>query len=145
MTIDLGFAEQCESWRLESRFFPSKIGHRPSWLHLTNIPAEQDLLCEYCKEPCIFLCQVYAPYEENENAFHRTIFVFVCKKAECSRSNENGNLKVFRSQLTRVNEFYPAEPPVEQKDWETGIGMYVKKLFNRVQLLNCQRSQKLSN
>ena len=124
MTVDLGFVEKCESWQLESRFFPSKVGGKPAWLDLKNIPGEKDLLCKYCREPCIFLCQIYAPYEDNEDAFHRTIFVFICKKVECSKLNENGNLKVFRSQLPRINEFYSSEPPVEQNDWRIDIGMY---------------------
>ncbi|XP_029040551.1 programmed cell death protein 2 [Osmia bicornis bicornis] len=123
MTVDLGFAEKRESWRLESRFFPSKIGGKPAWLNLKNIPGEKDLQCEYCKEPCIFLCQIYAPYEDSDDAFHRTIFVFICKKPECCRTNENGNLKVFRSQLPKANEFYPPEPPVEQNDWRTDINI----------------------
>ncbi|XP_076247235.1 zinc finger protein RP-8 [Calliopsis andreniformis] len=123
MTVDLGFAEKCESWRLESRFFPSKVGGKPAWLNLKNIPGEKDLLCEYCKEPCIFLCQIYAPYEDGEAAFHRTIYVFVCRKPECYKLNENGNIKVFRSQLPRTNEFYPSEPPVEENDWRSDINV----------------------
>ncbi|KAK1119072.1 hypothetical protein K0M31_013579 [Melipona bicolor] len=123
MTVDLGFVEKCESWQLESRFFPSKVGGKPAWLDLKNIPGEKDLLCKYCREPCIFLCQIYAPYEDDEDAFHRTIFVFICKKVECSKLNENGNLKVFRSQLPRINEFYSSEPPVEQNDWRTDISV----------------------
>lgn len=128
MTVDLGFAEKCESWLLESRFFPSKVGGKPAWLNLKDIPGEKDLRCEYCKEPCVFLCQIYAPYEESETAFHRTIYVFICKKPKCCKSNENGNLKVFRSQLPRANQFYPSEPPVEQTDWRTDISMYVKSV-----------------
>ncbi|XP_017891889.1 programmed cell death protein 2 [Ceratina calcarata] len=123
MTVDLGFVEKCESWLLESRFFPSKVGGKPAWLDLKNIPGEKDVQCEYCKEPCIFLCQIYAPYEENDDAFHRTIFIFICKKKECSKLNETGNLKVFRSQLPRINQFFPPEPPVEQRDWRTDINV----------------------
>ncbi|XP_043257431.1 programmed cell death protein 2 [Colletes gigas] len=123
MTIDLGFVETCESWRLESRFFPSKVGGKPAWLNLKDVPGERDLQCEYCKEPCTFLCQIYAPYEDNETAFHRTIYVFICKKLECCKVNKNGNLKVFRSQLPRVNEFYPSEPPIEENDWRNDISV----------------------
>jgi len=122
--VELGFLEKCDSWRLESKFFPSKIGGKPAWLDLKNIPDKKDLECEYCGDPCIFLCQIYAPYEEDANAFHRSIYVFICKKIECCKSNQNGNLKVFRSQLNRVNNFYPSEPPIEQKNWRTDIGEY---------------------
>ncbi|EZA47660.1 hypothetical protein DMN91_012568 [Ooceraea biroi] len=119
--VDLGFVEKCEPWRLESRFFPSKAGGKPAWLDLNNIPGKKDLECEYCGDPCVFLCQVYAPYEEDANAFHRTIYVFMCKKGDCCKPNRNGNLKVFRSQLSRSNSFYPSEPPVEREDWRTDI------------------------
>ncbi|XP_011873113.1 PREDICTED: programmed cell death protein 2-like [Vollenhovia emeryi] len=121
MAVDLGFVEKCESWRLESRFFPSKAGGKPAWIDLRNIPARSDLECDYCGNPCVFLCQIYAPYEEDAGAFHRTVYVFVCKNADCCRPNQSGNLRVFRSQLSRVNDFYPAEPPVEQEDWGTDI------------------------
>ncbi|KAL6267497.1 hypothetical protein P5V15_000571 [Pogonomyrmex californicus] len=121
MAVDLGFVEKCESWRLESRFFPSKVGGRPAWLDLKNIPTKADLECEYCGDPCVFLCQIYAPYEEDVDAFHRTIYVFICKNVDCCKLNQSGNLKVFRSQMNRVNNFYPSEPPVEQKDWKTDI------------------------
>ncbi|KAL0131936.1 hypothetical protein PUN28_000010 [Cardiocondyla obscurior] len=123
MAIDLGFVEKCESWRLESRFFPSKIGGKPAWLDLKNIPSKSDLECEYCGDPCVFLCQIYAPYEENANAFHRTVYVFICKNPDCCKPDQNGNLKIFRSQLSKINMFYPAEPPVEQEDWAKEINV----------------------
>ncbi|XP_028046283.1 programmed cell death protein 2-like isoform X2 [Monomorium pharaonis] len=121
MAIDLGFVEKCESWRLQSRFFPSKVGGKPAWLDMKNIPGKDDLECDYCGDPCVFLCQIYAPYEEDANTFHRIVYIFVCKNADCCRPNQNGNLKIFRSQLNRINDFYPAEPPVEQEDWRTDI------------------------
>lgn len=119
--VDLGFVEDCESWRLESRFFPSKVGGKPAWLDLKNIPDAEQLACDYCKDPCVFLCQVYAPYEDNNDAFHRTIYVFICKNPECCTENSNGNVKVFRSQLKRTNEFYSEDPPIEEKDWQPDI------------------------
>ncbi|XP_058804606.1 programmed cell death protein 2 isoform X2 [Phymastichus coffea] len=119
--IDIGFAEECEPWRLESRFFPSKIGGKPAWLDLQNIPNTEQLQCNYCKNPCIFLCQIYAPYEEDPKAFHRTIYVFICKNPDCCKENSNGNIKVLRSQLQRSNKFYPPDPPIEEKNWRTDI------------------------
>ncbi|KAG7199397.1 hypothetical protein KM043_014028 [Ampulex compressa] len=103
-------------------FFPSKVGGKPAWLDLKNIPSKKNLECDYCHDPCIFLCQVYAPYEEDDNAFHRTIYVFICRNPDCCKSNENGNLKVLRSQLSRVNQYFPAEPPIEEENWRSDIG-----------------------
>ncbi|KAK5643666.1 hypothetical protein RI129_007511 [Pyrocoelia pectoralis] len=125
-TVDLGFAEKCEPWKLESRLFPSKIGGKPAWLDLNNLPKCKDLQCDVCKQQMIFLCQIYAPHEEDENNFHRTIFIFVCKNSQCSIRNTNNNLKVFRSNLPRVNQFYSEEPPLEEPDLTFTLNKWVK-------------------
>jgi pre-rRNA-processing protein TSR4 len=123
--IHIGFIEKCESWRLESHFFPSKVGGKPAWLDLKNIPNIKQLSCNYCKNPCIFLCQIYAPYEEDNRAFHRTLYVFICKNLECCKENHNGNLKVLRSQLERINEFYLPDPPMEVQDWKPNMCLFL--------------------
>lgn len=115
-TVDLGFAETCESWELESRLFPSKLGGKPAWLDLKNLPKPEDLQCGVCKGQLLFLCQIYAPYEDDDDNFHRTVYVFVCKEGNCCRANSAENLKVFRSNLRRENEFYPSVAPKDGPD-----------------------------
>lgn len=88
--VQLGFVEEQEQWLLKNRFFPSKVGGLPAWLELENIPESQDLSCDYCGEPCIFLCQIYAGSEKIAHAFHRTIFVFICKNGKCCSINQSG-------------------------------------------------------
>lgn len=56
--LDLGFAEECESYLLTNRHFPSKIGGKPAWLELDNIPLVDDLKCAKCQEQMTFLLQV---------------------------------------------------------------------------------------
>ncbi len=56
--IDLGFAEECEPWLLTNTYFPSKIGGRPAWLNLENLPMPDDIKCSKCNESLAFLCQV---------------------------------------------------------------------------------------
>lgn len=41
---------------------------------------------------------------------YRTVFVFICRDADCSKENNASNIRVFRSQLRRDNEFYPPDP-----------------------------------
>ncbi|KAJ4429449.1 hypothetical protein ANN_21618 [Periplaneta americana] len=117
--IDLGYIEDCASWKLESRFFPSKAGGTPAWLDPFNLP--DVILCDKCNKPCIFLCQVYAPIEELVSCFHRTIFVFLCKDTQCCEYNNSANFKVFRCQLPRKNNFYSFDPPIEEEDWKPNV------------------------
>ncbi|XP_026462292.1 programmed cell death protein 2-like [Ctenocephalides felis] len=111
--VDLGILLECESWFLTSRFFPSKVGGKPAWLSLKDLPDSESLQCDSCKEPTILLCQVYAPIDDQPECFHRTIFVFICTNGLCCKVNDVGNLKVFRSQLPRINDFYSSNPPEE--------------------------------
>lgn len=114
--VDLGFSEPCEKWKLQSKFFPSKIGGKPAWLDLENVPSGDEVRCAKCNEPMTFLCQIYAPYEEDDNNFHRTLFVFVCRKAECNERNRSEGVKLIRSNLRRDNKFYSYEPPSDEPD-----------------------------
>lgn len=110
--VELGFIEEVpERWKLSSAFFVSKVGGHPAWLNLKDLPTTDDLKCPSCDLPTQFLMQVYAPLDEQET-FHRTIFVFVCSRKRCCvERNSNKNLLVFRCQLPRMNEFYSKDPP----------------------------------
>ncbi len=122
--VDLGFVEPvCDSRLLESRFFPSKVGGRPSWLDLRSLPSTQRLRCPRCDRPMSLLCQVYAPFEDDPDAFHRTVFVFLCNKSNC-HSGEDSRLPfaVLRCQLPRENEFYPSTaPPDDDPEWRPDV------------------------
>lgn len=113
--VVLGFLEEAESWQLLSDQFPSKVGGRPAWLSQSDLPAVSELQCEECKLPAVFLLQVYAPVTEYDRCFHRTLFVFCCKTPACYTRNDSKCFKVFRSQLPRKNEFYPFDPPPDEK------------------------------
>uniref|UniRef100_A0A2M4BST4 Putative pcdc2/rp-8 programmed cell death protein 2 n=1 Tax=Anopheles marajoara TaxID=58244 RepID=A0A2M4BST4_9DIPT len=112
-SVDLGFLEPCESWLLTNKFFRSKLGGKPAWLELKNLPKPEELLCTRCDKPLAFLCQVYAPIEENAGCFHRVLYVFVCISASCESDGNGRTIKVLRSQLPRRNAFYAYDPPDE--------------------------------
>ena len=109
--VDLGFIEKTEPSKLTCQQFPSKVGGKPAWLSLSPLPSPNQLQCSKCSAECIFLLQVYAPVEEDENAFHRTVFVFLCKNPDCHHPNSQEPFVVVRSQLPRDNDFYSSEPP----------------------------------
>ncbi|KAM9608657.1 programmed cell death protein 2 isoform 1-T1 [Morphnus guianensis] len=117
--VELGFAAAAAgpggAWRLRSACFPSKVGGRPAWLGEAGLPGPAALRCGRCQQPCAFLLQLYAPLPDRPDAFHRTLFVFACRGAACYRlPGPRGPLCVFRNQLPRRNDTYPAEPPPEE-------------------------------
>ena len=107
----LGILQTVAPWTLRSKFFPSKVGGLPAWLSLSGLPTAEQLQCGVCSGPTKFLLQLYCPIEKEE-CFHRTLFLFVCPKGECSKRNESSNFRVFRDQLPRENAYYSANAPV---------------------------------
>jgi pre-rRNA-processing protein TSR4 len=119
--VELGFVEKVESWKLLSHLFPSKVGGKPAWLSLKPLPERDDLKCRKCQKPSVFLAQIYSP-ESDDPSFHRTLFLFICKDPACCAHNSSDNIRVFRSQLARVNEFYSTIPPnYENFSWEASF------------------------
>ncbi|XP_030747271.1 programmed cell death protein 2 [Sitophilus oryzae] len=122
---ELGFLQDCEPGKLQSRIFPSKVGGKPSWLSLNPLPTFEDLKCKTCQQALVFLLQIYAPYEDCEVGsaiwevnFHRTVFVFICRSPDCNKRNLCDNIVVFRSSLSRENDFYSFVPPTIDYDPE---------------------------
>ncbi|CAG0917128.1 unnamed protein product [Notodromas monacha] len=115
---ELGFVNAgVPGWKLASKFFPSKLGGKPAWLALQDLPSDEDLRCRRCQERMAFLLQIYAPIETRVDGFHRTLFVFLCRTASCGLQNaECSNMAVFRSQLPRENPYYSFHPTPEKDD-----------------------------
>ncbi|KAJ7546214.1 hypothetical protein O6H91_08G029800 [Diphasiastrum complanatum] len=119
----LGFAQDPQHpWLLARHHFPSKAGGSPAWLDPVNLPQGKDTLCGFCENPLEFLCQVYAPLDGREDAFHRTMFLFMCPNLACLQQDQHHqskplsekpcrSVKVFRSQLRRTNRYYSKDPP----------------------------------
>lgn len=90
-----------------------QVGGRPSWLvpSTLSIPSTEQLQCVECHYPLSFLLQIYCPLDDITDAFHRTLYVFVCRSKGCKRQ---GDGKVFRMQLPRNNAFYASEANATQ-------------------------------
>lgn len=134
--LDLGFVEDTPGWLLASRFFPSKVGGRPSWLDLKNVPSTEELSCDKCTRVLTFLLQIYAPIESDPNCFHRQVLVFMCLNVACHQ------FKVFRCQLPRHNEFFPSEAPVESQTWKPELN--ISKYTTVCRACGCPGSKKCS-
>ncbi|XP_061192730.1 programmed cell death protein 2-like [Saccostrea echinata] len=109
--VDLGFVEKTDTGKLSCQYFPSKVGGKPAWLSLSSLPSPNQILCSKCNNICVFLLQVYAPIEDDDNSFHRTVFVFLCKNPNCHQPNSSVPFIALRSQLPRINDFYSPDPP----------------------------------
>lgn len=112
--VDLGLLEPVDEdklWKLHRCYFPSKFGGKPAWLNPKLLPSSDQLLCPVCSSQLQFLLQLYAPVDDNENAFHRTIYVFCCKNDSCYKNESKFPLVVLRCQLGKNNDFYDKDPP----------------------------------
>ena len=101
--VQLGFVEHSKNelfansdW---STWDGGKIGGKPVWLNYEHIPSYHDLQCRICSEPMVLLVQVrvvdswgnyalivhkiYCPLDQLDAAFHRSLYVFCCRKSRC--------------------------------------------------------------
>lgn len=86
----LGFCDEPESEHsLLRHHFPSKVGGRPAWLNPLELPSAEQLQCAITRKPLDFLLQIYAPIEENPEAFHRSVYIFISPKGTCFASLYN--------------------------------------------------------
>ncbi|CEP08194.1 hypothetical protein [Parasitella parasitica] len=109
----LGYVEEPET-PLTAETFPSKSGGRPAWLNPEHILTAADVTCGNCEQPMNLLLQLYTPEDQPAEAFHRTVYVFCCKKGGCVKLDWTKSFKVYRSQLPRENPYYA--PPVDLDD-----------------------------
>ncbi|CAL8093793.1 unnamed protein product [Calicophoron daubneyi] len=114
-TLALGFATKCPPWHLVSPLFPDKIGGRPAWLALKQLPQPCDLACPTCSNPMAFVLQLYSPVDGREDCFHRVLFLFMCLNGGCHCKDKKPPFAVFRSQLPRCNAYYSFEPPENEE------------------------------
>lgn len=152
--VDLGFAEKCDDyWRLLSHYFPSKLGGPPAWLSLTCVPGFDQLKCIGCEQTCKFLLQIYSPSpldsgesalrsgfvdsKPEDDAFHRTLYVFVCAERSCVKRS----FLCFRSQLPQINEFYSSSPPDENFFDESAAYPKVSDFIKVCQVCHCSSSK----
>ncbi len=112
--VSLGYVSdvtQENTHLLRSKFFPSKVGGKPAWIQpcADRLPAAHAFSCGHCGLQLVFLLQVYAPLDHlNAEAFHRSLFVFVCLNGICLASNKS--VVVIRQQLPQHNTLYAPEP-----------------------------------
>lgn len=123
LPVIVGFVQKPERpWSLARQLFPSKAGGTPAWLDPVNLPRGKDICCGICEKQLQFLLQVYAPIEGKDEAFHRTLFVFMCPNMACLQQDQHHQMKsfaekscrsvkVFRCQLGHKNSYYSKDPP----------------------------------
>ncbi|KAJ2160231.1 hypothetical protein GGF46_002440 [Coemansia sp. RSA 552] len=105
MPTTLGFAEAVDDESARD-LFPSKIGGKPRWLDPTCPLAADRVLCDECSRPMGMLMQLSAPEDEPADAFHRMLYVFICRNGACHQAGAQRCMRVFRSQLSEDNAIY---------------------------------------
>jgi len=148
-----------------------KIGGKPSWLNPRDIPSI--VRCRGCSSSSKddgsimqFVAQLYCPADDvtnNDDAFHRSLYVFACSKCcnssttstdtaekegntsvstNSSTSNKLSNcIRVLRCQLPKQNDFYPStgnEPEEDdEEEWTKHTSQYWATATNNDKLNLC--------
>ncbi|KAJ2807683.1 hypothetical protein H4S07_003544 [Coemansia furcata] len=108
MTVTLGYAEPLDD-DFGKEHLPSKIGGKPRWLDPTCPLSVDKVLCDECASPMVMLMQLYAPEDEPAEAFHRMLYVFICRNGSCHKASARRCMRVVRSQLPEDNSIYTAQ------------------------------------
>lgn len=104
----MGYAEDTDGDAFSREDLPCKSGGKPIWLNPEELLTAEQIACGCCGRVMKFLLQVYVPLETVELAYHRSLYVFICRDPKCT--DKAGAVKVFRCQLPQENAFYPADP-----------------------------------
>ncbi|KAI9148597.1 hypothetical protein H9P43_010078 [Blastocladiella emersonii ATCC 22665] len=107
-SVQLGFVEQPheDDEPLSIKFFPTKLGGKPYWLDPAKPMAPERLACKNCNEPMILLMQIYTAEEFPAEAFHRYLYVYVCRKGSCHKGDYRKCTRVFRAQMAHDNPYF---------------------------------------
>lgn len=114
--VELGFAEEAPAWRLRSEQFPSKVGGRPAWLGLAELPGPGALACARCGRPLAFLLQVYAPLPGRDDAFHPASFSSAVASRRAAPACE-----FFVISYQGTTHSTPMSPLLKQKLWVRNV------------------------
>ena len=119
-TIQLGFSEpiQDEEHLINiahrncnfEHWDGGQIGGMCVWLDPEHIP--KPIHCSHCHTQMVFICQLYAPLDDVPDAFHRSLYVFVCPSCE----DHTKSVCVLRGQLSRNNPYYPSDG-IDDPEW----------------------------
>jgi pre-rRNA-processing protein TSR4 len=90
-----------------------QIGGCPSWL-IGRPPADGPPTCPVCSQSMTYIGQLYAPKDDIEQAYHRTLYIFACP--------QHCQVTVLRSNLPRDNPYWPFNGDEEDVDDEDDEG-----------------------
>ena len=114
--VQLGFLE-AYSGHLESNRWGDwdggKVGGRPVWLNRSQLPPPARLRCRVCSDPLTFLLQIYCPLDDPPQAFHRSLYLFCCRRPDCFSA---GSVLCLRGQLPRENPFFSSDPDLRPEN-----------------------------
>ncbi|KAK8799562.1 hypothetical protein WA158_006111 [Blastocystis sp. Blastoise] len=140
MSVDLAFpVPMQEHWNI---WDSSKIGGKPVWLDPEHVP--DALFCKNCKSPLMLLAQCYLPLDDQEECYHRCIYVFICSKEDCI---SHGECVALRCQLPHDNKYYKSDNSSDVSDksdpssplyWKNNLCNYC----NQKSSITCEKCNK---
>uniref|UniRef100_A0A6U9R6J4 MYND-type domain-containing protein n=1 Tax=Picocystis salinarum TaxID=88271 RepID=A0A6U9R6J4_9CHLO len=105
--------------------FLSRTGGAPAWSTPRHLPHARP--CPTCGGIMKFLLQIYAPWDEKQETFHRNIYLFTCVRATClkqtkdPKKTKNIAAVAYRNQLPRNNPYHAQDACQQAKHRYRGI------------------------
>ncbi|KAM3553865.1 hypothetical protein MY1884_006442 [Beauveria asiatica] len=91
----------------------SRIGGRPEWLDADKPPSAALARCKICKDFMVLLLQLNGELPDRFPNHDRRIYVFACKRANCSR--REGSIRALRSVRVWADDGSAAAAAAEKK------------------------------
>lgn len=94
--------------------FASKVGGKPAWMRRDRVLCADQTRCNVCGEQMYLLLQMYTPNDDSESdAFHRMVYLFICRKLECHREAGKNHMaraiRVYREQMSERESLAQAD------------------------------------
>ncbi|ORZ30265.1 programmed cell death protein 2, partial [Catenaria anguillulae PL171] len=133
----LGFINPHATTPLAIHTFPTKIGGLPLHLNPTNpLPATT---CATCNDPLILLAQIYTAEDFPDEAYHRYIYLLVCRRGSCHKHDWRKCTRVLRTQLPLDNPWFATDPDTEES---IELPLYAEKAKPTCAVCGCKAASR---
>ncbi|GAA5930610.1 uncharacterized protein JCM15063_002413 [Sporobolomyces koalae] len=123
--VELGLLQpMSKEWDID--YAVGKVGGVPVWLDPRSPLETEQVTCEVCEKTMSMLLQVNSPDDTRPHAAARSLYVYACRQKGCLAKDASKAVKVWRTQMSSPNEFFPHTEETLAKRRELEAALDVK-------------------